>query len=140
MNNHCAKNAKWHWAKGLVSFSLFWYFIILFVFDTKQVRFRTKLELNYLLFYRTILIIYRRNNKIEILSMKNLWKIFFSVLILLLVSACSSSKSFQRSRSKKNVIHVETTHLGKNKYYFSKGYQKKLNKRATKNRKKNKRR
>ena len=70
--------------------------------------------------------------------MKILWKIFFSVLILLLVSACASSKA--PKKSKKNIIHVETTHLGKNKYYFSKGYQKKLGKRAAKNRRKNKRR
>lgn len=70
--------------------------------------------------------------------MKFLWKILFSISIVLLLSACASSKFSKRGR--KHVNHVETTHLGKNKYYFSKGYQKKLNKRATSNRRKNKRR
>jgi hypothetical protein len=70
--------------------------------------------------------------------MKYLWKILFSISILVLLSACASSRSPKRNR--KNVIHVETTHLGKNKYYFSKGYQKKLNKRTAKNRRKNRRR
>jgi len=70
--------------------------------------------------------------------MKYLWKILFSIAILILISGCSSTQHY--GKSKKSVIHVETTHLGKNKYYFSKGYQKKLNNRAKKNRKTNKRR
>jgi len=70
--------------------------------------------------------------------MKILRKILISVLIILVGSACATTKNPRKK--KKTVIHVETTHLGKNKYFFSKKYQKSLSKRATKNRRTNKRR
>jgi hypothetical protein len=70
--------------------------------------------------------------------MKNLVKILIPVLILLVTSACATTRNPQKR--KKTVIHVETTHLGKNKYFFSKKYQKSLSKRASKNRRRNKRR
>ena len=72
--------------------------------------------------------------------MKNsFFKIFLSLLILfILAGSCAVSKKSNKKRKKK--VLIETTHLGKNKKFFSKKYQKSLNSRAKKNRRKAKRR
>ncbi len=60
-------------------------------------------------------------------------KILIIILAFSMVS-CVSISIQPKKKKKKHVQHVETTHLGKNKYFFSKDYQKKLSKRAKKNR------
>jgi len=58
-------------------------------------------------------------------------KIFKYILIIILIataSACASSKKNPYMEKRKQNSRVNTTQLGRNKYYFSSDYQKKLNK------------
>jgi hypothetical protein len=62
-------------------------------------------------------------------------KIFIIILAFSMVSCVTISIQPKKKKKKRShVQHVETTHLGKNKYFFSKDYQRKLQKRAKKNR------
>jgi len=71
--------------------------------------------------------------------MKNsLLKIFLTLLIFSLLAGALDAK--KPKKKKKNRSLVETTQLGKNKKFFSKKYQKDLNSRARKNKRKAKRR
>lgn len=59
-------------------------------------------------------------------------------MIFFLLAGSVDAKKPKKRKKKKALI--ETTHLGKNKKFFSKKYQKSLNSRAKKNRRKAKRR
>jgi len=63
--------------------------------------------------------------------MKRTLRILIPIMFFTLVGAGMSSCG---SSVQVGGTHVETTHLGKNKYFFSKKYQKKLKKRAKKHR------
>lgn len=58
-------------------------------------------------------------------TVKNLSKTFILVLIALLVS-CASSKKNPYYEKRKKASYINTTQVGRNKYFFSKDYQKKL--------------
>jgi hypothetical protein len=67
--------------------------------------------------------------------MGNPYKILRNILILLLaviVSTCAPAKKNPYYEKKKSNSHVNASQLGKNRYYFSKDYQKKLQKRFKK--------
>ncbi|MFN8241107.1 MAG: hypothetical protein U0X39_10220 [Bacteroidales bacterium] len=50
---------------------------------------------------------------------------FFCLLIVLFASSgCATQNPYAKKRSKAS--HVNTSQLGRNKYYFSTGYQKRL--------------
>lgn len=54
-----------------------------------------------------------------------------SILIIGLViflAGCASSRQNPYAKKRKSSSYVSTTQLGRNKYYFSSGYQKKLKK------------
>jgi hypothetical protein len=58
-------------------------------------------------------------------------KYFKYLLILVLALAmtgCAASKQNPYAKKRKSSSHVSTSQLGRNKYYFSSGYQKKLKK------------
>jgi len=58
-------------------------------------------------------------------------KILSYIFIFLLISACvacASSKKSQYATKRYKNSHVNASQLGRNKYYFSSGYQKKLSK------------
>jgi len=58
-------------------------------------------------------------------------KIFKYLLIIILIATatgCAPSKKNPWLEKKKQNSRVSTTQLGRNKYYFSSGYQKKLSK------------
>jgi hypothetical protein len=50
------------------------------------------------------------------------------LIVVILAGGCASSKSNPYYKKKKNADLVNTSNLGRNKYYFSSGYQKKLSK------------
>jgi hypothetical protein len=52
--------------------------------------------------------------------------LFFSLLIISLMLSCSSSRKNPYYDKRKKASHVNTTQVGRNKYFFSSGYQKKL--------------
>ncbi|HOW40892.1 MAG TPA: hypothetical protein PL123_10140 [Bacteroidales bacterium] len=63
--------------------------------------------------------------------MKKIFKILNYSLIVLLVfsmAACAPQKKGSTKSRKKQTSHVNASQLGRNKYYFSSGYQKKLSK------------
>lgn len=60
-------------------------------------------------------------------TVKILTFIFSLVLIAILISCASSNKNPYYEK-RKNASHVNTTQVGRNKYFFSPTYQKKLNK------------
>ncbi len=66
--------------------------------------------------------------------MKYLVKISLAILIFVFLGSCSSSKQSYGSGKpkKKKEIVFETTRLGKNKLFFSKKYQRTLQKRMKK--------
>jgi hypothetical protein len=67
--------------------------------------------------------------------MWNPYKILRNILILIiivLVTTCAPAKKNPFLEKRKNNSHVNASQLGKNKYYFSKDYQKKLQKRYKK--------
>ncbi|MEI6048106.1 MAG: hypothetical protein WCS03_04340 [Bacteroidota bacterium] len=61
------------------------------------------------------------------LSVKILKYIFIFFLIAM-VTACVSAKKNQYYEKRRKSSQVNASQLGRNKYYFSSGYQKKLNK------------
>jgi len=50
------------------------------------------------------------------------------VILILAMSACAPSKKNSYYAKKKEASRVSSTQIGRNKYYFSSGYQKKLSK------------
>jgi len=50
------------------------------------------------------------------------------ILMILAMSACAPSKKNSYYTKKKESSRVNSSQLGRNKYYFSTGYQKKLSK------------
>lgn len=61
-------------------------------------------------------------------------KYFLIIGLVLLMGGCASSKQNPYAKKRKSKSYVSTTQLGRNKYYFSSSYQKKL-KKSYKNRK-----
>lgn len=58
-------------------------------------------------------------------------KIIRYIILLVLIlglTDCASSKKNSYAAKRKSASHVNTSQLGRNKYYFSSGYQKKLSK------------
>jgi Tfp pilus assembly protein PilP len=58
----------------------------------------------------------------------NLIKLLLMVFLILVSAQCASSKKNTWMEKRKKASHVNTTQLGRNRYYFSTDYQKKLNK------------
>lgn len=54
-------------------------------------------------------------------------KYFFILLLVAMVTSCSPTKKNTYYQKRKKSSHVSTEQLGRNRYYFSPGYQKKLN-------------
>jgi hypothetical protein len=50
----------------------------------------------------------------------------FSLFLIALFLSCASSKKNPYYEKRKKASHVNTTQVGRNKYFFSSGYQKKL--------------
>ena len=50
------------------------------------------------------------------------------MLLVLSMAACAPQKKGSTKSRKKQASHVNASQLGRNKYYFSSGYQKKLSK------------
>ena len=50
----------------------------------------------------------------------------FSLILLALFVSCASSKKNPYYEKRKKASHLNTTQVGRNKYFFSSGYQKKL--------------
>ncbi len=69
------------------------------------------------------------DSKVEMMSktIKILNYIFILVLIAIL-TACAPAKKNPYLEKRKKSSQVNASQLGRNKYYFSSGYQKKLNK------------
>ena len=63
--------------------------------------------------------------------MKSLRKIGYTGLVLAIISlfaltGCASARKNPWQKKRAKASHVNTSQLGRNKYYFSVGYQKKL--------------
>jgi hypothetical protein len=54
-------------------------------------------------------------------------KYCFVLILLVLFTACAPAKKNPYYEKRKKSTHVNASQLGRNKYYFSNGYQKKLN-------------
>ncbi len=62
--------------------------------------------------------------------MSNIFKItkyLIIILLILLACSCSASKKNPYYKKRKAASHINTEQLGRNRYYFSPAYQKKLN-------------
>jgi hypothetical protein len=62
--------------------------------------------------------------------MPKLFKILkycFALILLVLFTACAPAKKNPYYEKRKKSSQVNASQLGRNKYYFSNGYQKKLN-------------
>ena len=62
--------------------------------------------------------------------MKILLKIVLILFVLTLSGGCSTSKNTRSKKFKKKTTWLNTTQNGRNKLYFSKSYQRKLNSRS----------
>jgi len=49
-------------------------------------------------------------------------------ILIMVMTACAPPKKSSSQSRKKSSSHVNASQLGRNKYYFSSGYQKKLSK------------
>ena len=78
---------------------------------------------------RLISCIFIGDSKVEVMSkaIKTLNYIFILILIAVL-TACAPAKKNPYLEKRKKSSQVNASQLGRNKYYFSSGYQKKLNK------------
>jgi len=56
-----------------------------------------------------------------------IFRLFLMFLLIALVTACAPAKKNTYYKKKKQASKAKTEQLGRNKYYFSPGYQKKLN-------------
>jgi len=65
--------------------------------------------------------------------MKYLVRVLTIILLAIFLAGCSSSKAIKQHNKRKKRVMINTTQLGKNKYFFSPKYQRKL---ARKKRKK----
>lgn len=61
-------------------------------------------------------------------AIKILNVVFILVMIVFLASSCAPAKKNPYYEKKKKSSQVNASQLGRNRYYFSKDYQKKLNK------------
>ncbi len=52
----------------------------------------------------------------------------FSLVLIAFLISCASSKKNPYYEKRKQASHVNTTQVGRNKYFFSNDYQKKLSK------------
>ena len=52
----------------------------------------------------------------------------FGLILLAFIVSCASSNKNPYYEKRKKASHVNTTQVGRNKYFFSSGYQKKLTK------------
>ena len=52
----------------------------------------------------------------------------FICFLITMVTSCAPAKKNTYYAKRKKTSHVSTSQLGRNKYFFSSGYQKKLNK------------
>jgi hypothetical protein len=52
----------------------------------------------------------------------------FSLVLIAFLISCASSKKNPYYEKRKQASHVNTSQVGRNKYFFSKDYQKKLSK------------
>jgi hypothetical protein len=70
------------------------------------------------------------NSMGTMLKMVKIFKVLFLALFLALVSGtgCATAKQNPYAKKRKSSSHVSTTQLGRNRYYFSTDYQKKLTK------------
>ena len=57
-----------------------------------------------------------------------IFKVIFIFFLLAMVTACAPAKKNPFYEKRKKSSQVNASQLGRNKYYFSSGYQKKLNK------------
>jgi uncharacterized lipoprotein YmbA len=53
-------------------------------------------------------------------------KLFLMAIMVILLSSCAATNKNSYVKKRKKASIVNTSQLGKNKYYFSSGYQKKL--------------
>jgi hypothetical protein len=53
-------------------------------------------------------------------------KYFFIFLLIALLTGCASSRNSSYSQKRKKASTINASQLGRNKYYFSIGYQKKM--------------
>lgn len=60
--------------------------------------------------------------------------VFLALAVLLACTGCASTKKNPWAEKRAKASHVNTPQLGRNKYYFSVGYQKKLQKSVKKKR------
>ena len=70
------------------------------------------------------------NFVVTMLKTIKVFKILFIALLIVLVtgSGCAATKQNPYAKKRKSSSHVSTTQLGRNRYYFSTDYQKKLTK------------
>jgi hypothetical protein len=54
--------------------------------------------------------------------------LIFGLILISAVFSCASSKKNPYYEKRKTASHVNTSQVGRNKYFFSTGYQKKLTK------------
>jgi hypothetical protein len=52
----------------------------------------------------------------------------FSLVLIVFLISCASSKKNPYYEKRKQASYINTTQVGRNKYFFSKDYQKKLSK------------
>ena len=57
-----------------------------------------------------------------------IFKVFLILLIFALFTECATARKNPYFQKRKQSSRLNTTQLGRNKYYFSSGYQKKLKK------------
>jgi len=56
-----------------------------------------------------------------------IFRLFLMFLLIALVTACAPERKNTYYQKKKQASKAKTEQLGRNRYYFSPGYQKKLN-------------
>ncbi|HHJ10168.1 MAG TPA: hypothetical protein ENK25_04665 [Bacteroidetes bacterium] len=65
--------------------------------------------------------------------MKYLVRVLTIIFLAISLAGCSSSsKAIKQRNKRKKQIMINTTHLGKNKYFFSPKYQRKLSRKKRK--------
>jgi hypothetical protein len=70
------------------------------------------------------------DSKEDVVMSKSTFKIkcFLVLFLIVLMSACAPAKKNTYYEKRKKSSQVNASQLGRNKYYFSSGYQKKLSK------------
>ena len=63
-----------------------------------------------------------------------LFRIIFIIFMVVAMTTCAPAKKNPFYEKRKKYSHVNNSQLGRNRYYFSKDYQKKLNKNFKKKR------